>query len=78
MMLMLETAESPTAGFDWVQLTDAEFGMSGKFEATPEANVETDNLESSESSAAGWPVRQAYLNQSLPGVRTLRRHSRQA
>ncbi len=26
MMLMLETAESPTAGFDWVQLTDAEVG----------------------------------------------------
>ena len=52
-MLMLETAESPTAEFDWVQLTDAEFGMSGKFEATPEANVETDNLEFSESSAAG-------------------------
>jgi len=53
MMLMLENAESPTAGFDWVQLTDAELGTGGKFEATPEANVETNNLESSESCAAG-------------------------
>ena len=53
MMLMLESAESPTAGFDWVQLTDAEFDMGGKFEAILEADVETDNLESFENSAAG-------------------------
>ncbi len=52
MMLMLENAESLTAEFDWVQLTDAELGTSGKFEATPEANVEINNLESSESCAA--------------------------
>ncbi len=52
MMLMLENAESLTAEFDWIQLTDAELGTSGKFEATPEANVEINNLESSESCAA--------------------------
>ncbi len=49
-MLVLE---SPTAGFDWVQFTDAELGMGGKFEATLEANVGTGNLEPSESSTAG-------------------------
>jgi hypothetical protein len=52
-MLVLESAENLTAEFNRIQLTDAEFDMSGKFEATPEANVETGNLESSESSAAG-------------------------
>ncbi len=52
-MLVLESAENPTAGFNRVQLTGAEFDMGGKFEATPEANVETGNLESFESSAAG-------------------------
>ncbi len=52
-MLMLESAENFTAEFNRIQLTDAEFDMSGKFEVTSEANVETGNLESFESSAAG-------------------------
>ena len=34
MMLMPESAESPTTGFGWIQSSDAEFGMGGKFEAT--------------------------------------------
>ena len=51
-MLMLETAEIFTTELDWVQLTNAKFDMSEKFEATPEANVETDNLKSFESYVA--------------------------